>query len=280
MFLYKITNDLYLSLSTFPSGGLLFGNNTGTPATDTTNLFWDNASKQLLIGNTTYYEATGLTGTTTGLGNGSSLTLNCGSGTTGSGGLLNLFAGNSSSGDGGFVSIQAGSGLTLGGGFDVQGGDSLGVFGDGGAMSFTAGDSTGGGFAGAVYFGAGAGDDGGAIDFYAGSGLVGTAGSINFYGGTGSGTANGGSITVQPGTGVVNGTTSFFAASGNALISIGPAANTLGFYNATAIARPTTAGAAAAFVAGAGTAVNDASTFDGYTLRQVVRALRNLGLLT
>ena len=35
----------------------------------------------------------------------------------------------------------------------------------------------------------------------------------------------------------------------------------------------------AAFVQGSGNAVNDASTFDGYTLAQVVKALRNLGLL-
>lgn len=53
----------------------------------------------------------------------------------------------------------------------------------------------------------------------------------------------------------------------------------LGFWNATPIVQPTTAVAAAAFVANAGTAVNDASTFDGYTIKQVVKALRNEGLL-
>jgi hypothetical protein len=41
----------------------------------------------------------------------------------------------------------------------------------------------------------------------------------------------------------------------------------------------TTAVAAATFTANAGTAVNDASTFDGYTLGQIVAALRNLGIL-
>ena len=35
----------------------------------------------------------------------------------------------------------------------------------------------------------------------------------------------------------------------------------------------------ATFVANAGTAVNTASTFDGYTLPQVVKALRTLGML-
>ena len=37
--------------------------------------------------------------------------------------------------------------------------------------------------------------------------------------------------------------------------------------------------ATAAFVVGAGTAVNTASTFDGYTIGQVVKALRNNGQL-
>jgi len=53
----------------------------------------------------------------------------------------------------------------------------------------------------------------------------------------------------------------------------------LAFWNATPIVQPTTAYAAATFVAGAGTAVNDASTFDGYTLKQIVAALRGMGLL-
>jgi len=54
----------------------------------------------------------------------------------------------------------------------------------------------------------------------------------------------------------------------------------LGFWGVGAVVtQPTTAGAAATFTANSGTAVNDASTFDGYTLKQVVKALRNMGLL-
>jgi hypothetical protein len=41
----------------------------------------------------------------------------------------------------------------------------------------------------------------------------------------------------------------------------------------------TTGVAAAAFVANSGTAVNDASTFGGYTLKQIVQALQNAGFL-
>jgi hypothetical protein len=54
----------------------------------------------------------------------------------------------------------------------------------------------------------------------------------------------------------------------------------IGFLGAAAIARITTAVAGAAFVAGAGTAVNDASTFGGYTMKQIAQALINYGLLT
>lgn len=55
--------------------------------------------------------------------------------------------------------------------------------------------------------------------------------------------------------------------------------NGVGFYNVTPIAQPTTGIAAATLVANSGTALNDTSTFDGYTLKQVVKALRNYGLL-
>lgn len=54
----------------------------------------------------------------------------------------------------------------------------------------------------------------------------------------------------------------------------------LGFFGSTAIPQLTTAGAEATFVENAGgVTVNDDSTFDGYTLRQVVSALRQYGIL-
>lgn len=59
----------------------------------------------------------------------------------------------------------------------------------------------------------------------------------------------------------------------------GGASGSVGVFGATPIVQPTTGVGAAAFVAGSGTAVNDASTFGGYTLKQVVKALQNLGLL-
>ena len=52
-----------------------------------------------------------------------------------------------------------------------------------------------------------------------------------------------------------------------------------GFFGAIQEAQPTTAGPTSTFVANSGTAINSASTFDGYTLTQVVKGLRTLGLL-
>lgn len=53
----------------------------------------------------------------------------------------------------------------------------------------------------------------------------------------------------------------------------------LAFWNATPIVQPTTAVAAATFVANTSGTLNDSATWDGYTIGQVVKALRNTGLL-
>lgn len=53
----------------------------------------------------------------------------------------------------------------------------------------------------------------------------------------------------------------------------------LAFWNATPIVQPTTAVAAATFVANTSGIVDDTATFDGYTIGQVIKALRNEGLL-
>ena len=61
---------------------------------------------------------------------------------------------------------------------------------------------------------------------------------------------------------------------------IGTATNQkLAFWNATPIVQPTTAVASAARVGGGGTTVTDTDTFGGYTIAQVVQALRNTGIL-
>jgi len=53
----------------------------------------------------------------------------------------------------------------------------------------------------------------------------------------------------------------------------------LGFFNTPAINQPTTSITAATYANVSGTEIKDADTFDGYTVGQVVKALRDLGLL-
>jgi hypothetical protein len=53
----------------------------------------------------------------------------------------------------------------------------------------------------------------------------------------------------------------------------------LGFWNATPLVQPTTGGASATVVGGTGTTVKQDDTFDGYSIQQVVKALRNIGIL-
>jgi hypothetical protein len=68
--------------------------------------------------------------------------------------------------------------------------------------------------------------------------------------------------------------------SGNTLIQLGDGSNqTLGFYGATPIVQPTNVDASAVYAAVGGGNVQVDDTFDGYTIGQVVRALRDLGIL-
>jgi len=53
----------------------------------------------------------------------------------------------------------------------------------------------------------------------------------------------------------------------------------LGVWGATPISQPTTASSSATFVSGTGSGVTIDATFDGYTIGQTVKALRDLGVL-
>jgi len=52
------------------------------------------------------------------------------------------------------------------------------------------------------------------------------------------------------------------------------------FFGVTPVVQPATGGSSATIVNGSGTAGKQDDTYDGYTLAQVVKALRNLGILT
>ena len=64
------------------------------------------------------------------------------------------------------------------------------------------------------------------------------------------------------------------------IIKTDPSIRGLGLFGATPIARPTTAFASGTLVSNGGTTLTSTDTIDGYTIQQVVRVLKNLGILT
>lgn len=62
--------------------------------------------------------------------------------------------------------------------------------------------------------------------------------------------------------------------------SINHDGSNVGFYGVSPTARATTSGAASTFAANTSGIANDTATWDGYTIGQVVKALRNIGILT
>ena len=184
---------------------------------------------------------------------------------------------------GGGVNIIAASGIGTGqgGGISFIAGNNLANSNVGGSVGFQAGNgNTGGNFTanagvgtvtgGTLLFAAGDGDTtGGSADFTSGNSSGGTAGDITFQ--PGIGLATGGSFTVIGGATFTNiiqatddGTNPMFAVFG-----VSP------------VTQPTTASAAATRVAGSAVSVfHTDDKYDGYTLAQVVKALRDLGFLT
>lgn len=186
------------------------------------------------------------------------------------------------------IRLLAGAGtLTSGGGITLTGGAST-ISNGGGPVNITAGATNAAGIGGVVTLTGGAGNSGGGVTLVGGAGTS-ANGSILLSGTDApSGTILGGSIICRVGQSV-----SGLQQSGFFTVEFGNGLNRairafvqtggglrMGFYGATPIVRPTTADASATFVAGAGVAVQDVSTFDGYTLAQVVSALRRLGFLT
>lgn len=77
-----------------------------------------------------------------------------------------------------------------------------------------------------------------------------------------------------------DGGTTILEIKNNQDIQLGSSGGKIGLFAVAAIARPTTSIAAATFAANTSGIVDDTATFDGYTIGQIVKALRNLGALT
>jgi len=226
-------------------------------------------------------------GSATSSGSPGGMTVRAGSSAAGvTGGTVSILGGSSPSGVGGLASVTGGAGgsASTGGAAILQGGGS-GTTGTGGTAKVLGGAGKAGG---AVLIAGqdGGSSSGGSVTIQAGSNSnTGTPATVTIAGGDAfnPSVVNGGDVSIRPGNGTndagtANGLLHLQDGNSSDLITINDAA--LGLFGVTPIARPTTAGAAATFAVNVGTAVNDASTFDGYTLKQVVKALRNLGLLT
>ena len=70
-----------------------------------------------------------------------------------------------------------------------------------------------------------------------------------------------------------------FEVKNNGDILLSRTGGKIGMFGATPVAQPTTAHAAATLTGGGGTTLTDTDTFDGYTLKQIVKALRDTGVL-
>lgn len=90
-------------------------------------------------------------------------------------------------------------------------------------------------------------------------------------------TGTGADLVLTGGTGSVNGGMVKLSNSvGDVRLSVGD--DGIGFFSAAPLPQITTAISAAVFSAGSSSTVTDDSTFDGYTLPQIVSGLRSLGL--
>lgn len=96
-------------------------------------------------------------------------------------------------------------------------------------------------------------------------------------------TGTGASLILCGGNGSVAGGSVKLAApsstgAGVTAVEVGPG-GMLGFFGVGPQPQPAPYGSSASFVENSGTALNESSTFDNYTIPQIVTALRNLGLL-
>jgi hypothetical protein len=189
---------------------------------------------------------------------------------TGTGGVLSFTSGQSPSGIGGAIDFVSGSGASSGGSISFISGNGSSPNGSGGWFTMNAGVAEGTG-------------TGGRFEMLAGSNAFGAGGGGDFYlqtGGSGSNVSGNFQILIGGG-GAGSGTIALGTDSNVDCFRITEAsgASQMGFFNVVPVAQPTTATTGATFVVNSGGTIHPTSTFDGYTLAKVVRALRDLGIL-
>jgi hypothetical protein len=259
---------------------------TGNATQDTNNA----GEVQLIGGASVSTGSTGavrLTGGASSLVNGGSVFVTGGAGATG--GQVVISSGAGSTAAGGLVRLTTGNGPAGSGGVNITTANSTGASAVTGGVAVTTGNVTSSGLnTGAISFttgvaqGAAAGASGG-VTFATGNAIRagGTSGSILFTCGAANTTGTGGSITFKPGPGTTRGSLFLQGPAGLNVVQITDDGtnNAVGVFGVTPVAQQTTSVTSSARVAVIGTLANVGDTYDGYTLAQVVKALRNYGLL-
>ena len=204
------------------------------------------------------------------------------SATNGNGGGFQYAAGNASgTGTGGGHAFSCGTGQNGGSISFVSANGTV----NGGSMAFNAGQADASGLGGGFSMTAGLGlssASGGSFELLAGAADTGSGGGFALLAGSSSGGGVGGDLQISAGFGVPSGNVYIGTDSNSACLTItedGSAASQMGFFNVAPVTQPTTATGSATFVVNSGGSIHPTSTFDGYTLAQVVRALRDLGIL-
>jgi hypothetical protein len=190
------------------------------------------------------------------------------------GGNLTFSSGNSGDGPAGEFACLTGQGSTKSGDVRLETNLSGAASGDINLITGGGGFSAPANAGNLVYTGGQTGNDD--DDF------SGTGGGVVFTGGYGYGSAGiGGSFTFTAGGGnATQGSINLATVSGTTIqLADSSGARQLGFFGTTPVAQPTTATTGATFVVNSGGTIHPTSTFDGYTLAKVVRALRDLGIL-
>lgn len=170
----------------------------------------------------------------------------------------------------GDFNVSFGTVTGMAGGNIVMTAGASSYLGNGGYVTIYGGNSTdsqGGG----ITLVSGTGPSGGDITIEGGYGQNTSGGTVYLLGGGSANTSYGGTVYIRGGS----------DGGGNyGPVVIQPVSTgVISVFGAAGSSQYITAGSAATFVAGTGTTINSNSTFDGYTVAQVVKALRQFGWL-
>ncbi|MEI6128553.1 MAG: hypothetical protein WCR59_00615 [Planctomycetota bacterium] len=196
-----------------------------------------------------------------------------GQGGGGAGGFFTIGSGKGLAGAGGTIGITSGTGTTASGPVSVLTGNGVAGTGTTGLLTLGSGSSTiASGVTGNVIL-----RSGGA------TGTTANSGNITINCGTATGT--GGALTLRGGTGAAatRGSVNIQSPASVSVVKVTDNGTTaqLGFFAATPVVKQSTAATSAAYAAGPTAGVFHADdTYGGYTIGQIVTALKAYGLLT